>query len=314
METPKKWDVMTVGDVFLDLVMTGVRAWPQPGEEGLAKELRREIGGGAAITACGLSRLDQRVALMAMIGKDADYLVERLSKFGVTSDALLVNQQDSSGLTVSISTTQDRAFFTYPGANSELQPLLLTNPSVRKSLTGSRHVHLALPAMPALISTLSKALREAGVTLSLDAGWQPQWLGNHRNLQALGEVDLFMTNEREAELMTKQSEPEMMMRVFAKAGLRGVVLKLGERGSMLMWENEIYSCPAAAAKPRDTTGAGECFNAGFLYAWMAGGAPMQWLQSGNVCSALSTQQFGGVEGLPTPRQLKAARLKAYKKA
>jgi sugar/nucleoside kinase (ribokinase family) len=177
-------------------------------------------------------------------------------------------------------------------------------------------VHLALPALPALISTLSKALREAGVTLSLDSGWQPQWLGNQRNLQALSELDLFMPNEREAELMTKQSEPEMMLRVFAKAGLRGVALKLGERGSMLLWENEVYSCPAAAAaKPaRDTTGAGDCFDAGFLYAWMAGGAPMQWLQAGNVCSALSIQQFGGVEGLPTPRQLKAARLKAYKKA
>jgi len=250
---------------------------------------------------------------LAMVGQDASYLVQRLSEFAVSSELLLVNQQDSTGLTVSVSTAQDRAFFTYAGANRELQSLLLTNPSVRQSLAGARHVHLALPAQPALLSTLSKSLRPAGVTLSLDVGWQPDWLDNRRSLQTLRDVDLFMPNEREAELMTKQSEPEAMLRAFAKAGLRGVALKLGERGSMLLWEDKVYSCPPVAVKPRDTTGAGDCFDAGFLHAWLAGGGPLEWLQSGNVCGALSTGQLGGVEGFPTSRQIKASLHKTYKK-
>lgn len=313
METTKQWDVITVGDVFLDLVMTGFRTWPQPGEEACAKTLRRELGGGAAITACGLSRLDRRVALLAMIGKDADWLVARLAEFAVTPELLLVNQQEATGLTVSVSTAQDRALFTYPGANRELQSSLLTEPSVRQALTAARHVHLALPAIPALLSTLSRALRQTGITLSLDVGWQADWLRNRSNLQALSAIDLFMPNQREAELMTKQAEPEAMLRAFAKAGVRGVALKLGARGAMLLWEDKIYSCPPPAVKPRDTTGAGDCFAAGFLHAWLAGGAPLEWLQAGNVCGALSTQQLGGVDGSPTSRQIKAARLKAYKK-
>jgi sugar/nucleoside kinase (ribokinase family) len=313
MKAPKKWDVITVGDVFLDLVMTGFRTWPQPGEEAFAKELRREVGGGAAITACGLSRLERSTALLAMVGQDASYLVQRLSEFAVSPELLLVNQQDATGLTVSVSTAQDRAFFTYAGANRELQSLLLTNPSARQTLANARHVHLALPAQPALISTLSKTLRGAGVTLSLDVGWQPEWLGNRRSLHTLHDIDLFMPNEREAELMTKQSEPEAMLRAFAKAGLHGVALKLGARGSMLLWEGEIYRCPPMAVKARDTTGAGDCFDAGFIHAWRAGGAPLEWLRSGNVCGALSTEQLGGVEGFPMARQLKASLHKTYKK-
>jgi ribokinase len=314
MEAAKQWEVITVGDVFLDLVMTGFRTWPQAGEEACAKALRRDIGGGAAITACGLSKLGARAALLAMIGQDADWLVERLSAFAVTPELLLVDHQDATGLTVSVSTAQDRAFFTYPGANRALQALLLTMPSVRQTLVAARHVHLALPAIPALLSTLSKALQQAGVTLSLDVGWHEDWLRNRRNLQALSSIDLFMPNEREAELLTKQAEPEAMLRQFAKAGVRGVALKLGARGAMLLWEDQIYSCSPPPVKPRDTTGAGDCFNAGFIHAWLSGGAPEEWLQAGNVCGALSTQQLGGVEGLPTARQLKTTRRQAYKRA
>jgi len=115
-------------------------------------------------------------------------------------------------------------------------------------------------------------------------------------------------------LMTKQSEPDAMLRAFAKAGLRGVALKLGARGSMLLWEDRVYNGPPLAVKTRDTTGAGDCFDAGFIHAWLAGASPLERLQSGNVCGARSTQQLGGVDGLPTPRLLKASRLKGYKKA
>jgi len=309
----KRWDVIAVGDIFLDLIMTGFRTFPQPGEESFAKQLRREIGGGAAITACGLSRLDLRIALLAMIGKDAGWLIERLSECRVTPDLLLVNQEDSTGLTVSVSTAQDRTFFTYMGANRELQSMLLTNPSIRMGLTSARHVHLALPANPAVISTLAKSLRRAGVSLSLDVGWQPEWLTDRRNLQSLGELDLFMPNGHEAALMTGQSTPEAMLRAFDKAGVRGVALKLGALGSMLLWEEKIYHSTAPALKARDTTGAGDCFDAGFIHAWLAGASPLQRLQSGNICGALSTGQLGGIDGFPTPRLLKASLLKTYKK-
>src|SRR5262245_57308662 len=103
-----------------------------------------------------------------------------------------------------------------------------------------------------------------------------------------------------------------MLRAFDKAGVRGVALKLGARGSMLLWEEKIYHCLPPAVKARDTTGAGDCFDAGFIYDWLAGAAPLQRLQSGNVCGALSTGQLGGVDGFPTARLLKASLLKTYK--
>ena len=57
MSDPAQLDVLVAGDLFLDLVLSGFESWPQPGEEAFAKKFHKEIGGGAAITACGLSKL-----------------------------------------------------------------------------------------------------------------------------------------------------------------------------------------------------------------------------------------------------------------
>ena len=45
-------NVLVAGELYLDLILSGFDEWPQPGQEAFAREYRREIGGGAAITAC----------------------------------------------------------------------------------------------------------------------------------------------------------------------------------------------------------------------------------------------------------------------
>ena len=53
----KPLDILVGGDLFVDLIMNGFTSWPHPGTEAFARELHREVGGGAAIAACGLARL-----------------------------------------------------------------------------------------------------------------------------------------------------------------------------------------------------------------------------------------------------------------
>ena len=64
----KTLDVIVGGDLFIDLIMSGFASWPQPGTEAFAEELHREVGGGAAISACGLARLGSRAAVFGMAG------------------------------------------------------------------------------------------------------------------------------------------------------------------------------------------------------------------------------------------------------
>jgi hypothetical protein len=111
-------EVVVAGELYADLIMGGFDFWPQPGQEAFAKEFRREIGGGAAITACGLATLGTATTLFGIVGSDSQaWIAERLAARGVDTALLRTNANEPTAFTVAVSTPHDRAFFTYLGAN-----------------------------------------------------------------------------------------------------------------------------------------------------------------------------------------------------
>lgn len=303
-----KWDIVTAGDVFIDLVMSGFPRWPRPGEEAFASTFTREVGGGAAITACGLARLGLRVAILAVVGaEDGQWVIERLRHRGVGTDLIYRDPTEPTALTVSVSSREDRAFFTYAGANGRLTETL-ANEDARRHLARARHVHLACALDPDILISLSRDLHRFGCSLSLDVGWHESWLRDRRSLQALREIELFFPNEREAECLTGESEPEAMLRALARGGVPAVALKRGAEGAALLWENELYFVKSHPVVPLDTTGAGDCFDAGFLAGWLGGEPPEECLRRANICGALSTRRLGGIAAFPTPEEVDAALL------
>ena len=137
-------DVLVAGDLFLDLIMSGFDCWPQPGQEVFAKELRREAGGGAAITACGLAKLGSRAAVFGVAGNDeaGNCIAERLRERGVETSALLFDSGMATALSVAVSTPRERTFFTFQGAN-KLLGAALDHAVGTEAFAHIRHVHLA---------------------------------------------------------------------------------------------------------------------------------------------------------------------------
>jgi sugar/nucleoside kinase (ribokinase family) len=99
--------------------------------------------------------------------------------------------------------------------------------------------------------------------------------------------------------MTGETEPRRILQTFEKMGLRTVALKLGQAGAGLLYNGAITFCGPITVQSVDTTGAGDCFDAGFLYAWLRGDDPQKCLKAGTLCGALSTRCFGGIAGFPT---------------
>jgi sugar/nucleoside kinase (ribokinase family) len=294
-----KVDVVVAGELYADLIMSGFDAWPRPGEEAFARDFRREIGGGAAITACGLAILGTSAAIFGVAGSDQHaWMASRLSAKGVDTSMLAVDAKEPTAFTVAVTAPDERAFFTYLGANRNFPAAL-----AKARFSGARHVHIAYAPPWDTAAALFDAIHRDGCTLSLDAGWHPDWLGDPRALEGLRGVDVFFPNETEAARMTGVHGDEAILRRFAGAGAPCVVLKLGERGSAMVRDGKLYRGAPLTVRPIDPTGAGDCFGAGFLHAWLRGEPPERCLQVGNICGALSTEALGGIEGFPTRERL-----------
>ena len=107
--------ILIAGEVNPDLILENYRTFPQLGEEVLVDDLLLTVGGSSAICAVGLARLGDRVTFAANVGADTygDLCIGWLEREGI--DVSLVNRRTDlkTGITVSITSSKDRALVTY---------------------------------------------------------------------------------------------------------------------------------------------------------------------------------------------------------
>ena len=306
----KALDAIVVGEIYLDHVMSGFERWPAPGEEVVTDEYTRELGGGAATTACGLARLGKSVGLIGVIGQeDADWVKRRLSDFGVTCEGLR-KLPGRTGVTLSVSTREDRSFFTHTGVNRQL-PAELLAPGMLAALARARHVHFAMPLARAVADSILPAIAAAGCTTSLDVGYQPAWLADKNNHPTCQAIDYLLPNEQEAALLSGGDTPGHYFGFAHQLLLRTAILKLGARGAMGESNGGLIAVSPPKVTALDSTGSGDAFDAGFLDARLDGAGIEESLRRGCICGALSTRKAGALSGLPSREELRTTREQTY---
>jgi sugar/nucleoside kinase (ribokinase family) len=294
-------EIAVVGEIYIDHIFMGFSNWPQPGEEAFAQQYVREIGGGAANTACALGRLGRSVSLMGIIGSsDAGWFDARLQQFGVSSDGIR-KTEGSTGVTASVSMREDRSFFTYAGENSKLMNMLRLD-TILDSLKNARHIHFALPLEHDVAAYVLPALRAAGCTTSLDVGFQREWLQSSLSLDTCRATDYFLPNEKEASLMCGGGPAEYLS-LAEQQGFPQAVVKLGSRGAAMSAHGVRYEVSSPAVDVVDTTGAGDAFNAGFIDALLDNSTPDECLRRACIVGGLSTRVAGALRALPYRKEI-----------
>jgi ribokinase len=298
----KSRNIAVVGEIYIDHIFTDFDHVPLPGEEVFADQYRREAGGGTVNTACALARLGHRCSVFGVFGKDEEaWLRSRLGSFGVHSGHVASSDLPNA-ITVSMSTTTDRSFLSYAGANQSLARYVGL-PGTIAALSQAEHVHFAMPLETELAEKILPALRFAGCTLSIDPGWRKDWLLSPASPDMLRMVDFFLPNENEAQLLTGRNEPEDVLHAFSALGLGCTVIKLGPRGAMTLQKNRIFTATPPDVHVIDTTGAGDAFDAGFIDAWLAGIDIEEQLRRACICGSLSTRARGALSALPSREEM-----------
>jgi sugar/nucleoside kinase (ribokinase family) len=306
--SPPDLDLLVLGDCNPDVLVTGGDVTPAFGqEEKLVDGISLVIGGSAAITAVAAARLGLRVALAAAVGADpaGEFMRDRLAAEEVDVSPVVVRPGAPTGMTVALSRGADRAILTALGAMTSLTAADIP-PAL---LARARHVHASSwfllerslgPGLPALLA----AARAAGATTSLDTNWDPsgRW-GDQHLTAAMAQVALLLPNEAEtlhlAAAHTLAGHTlDGAAGVLAAAG-PALVVKRGDRGALCCTGTIQQQVSLPPVVPVDTTGAGDCFNAGLIAGLLQGLPLPEAAALGCAAGALSTAAPGGTAAAPS---------------
>ncbi len=297
-------DVLVVGELNIDLILDALDSFPEIGKEKRAGSMTYTLGSSSAIFAANLSVLGTRVAFLGKIGKDdfGNKVLADLKKSGVDTSFILRDETVKTGITVILNQGEHRAMVTYPGAMEHLSSDEITDEDLLKA----NHLHISSiflqPALKKNISSLLKRAQSLGLTTSLDPQWDPaeQW---DLDLSSVSEhLDLFFPNEQEFFHLTGADSIKEGARQLSDSCV--LVIKQSNKGATLVKKGEIMKAEAIVNdSPTDVIGAGDSFNAGFIFKYIQTEPLEECLKFANITGAVSTTGAGGTAAIHSFEQV-----------
>ena len=290
--------VHVFGTVFFDVVYSGLPAAPRPGTEVQAAHLGISPGGIANI-AVALARLGLDVGLSAVFAEDAfgHYLWSALAYEGIDLSLSTQSLDWTTPVTTSIAYGRERSLVTYEAA----PPV-----DVTALVPDGYQADAFVVSLAHASGDWLAGLHQFAPLVFADVGWDLDQLRSSGLADKLEHVDVFMPNAAEARACTGKDDVEGAAAALAMGGRLAVVKDAG-RGAVTVdpASRTGLRVPALSVEARDTTGAGDVFDAGFIYASLADWPLEQRLRFANLCAAESVKLDGGSLAAPCWRDLKA---------
>jgi sugar/nucleoside kinase (ribokinase family) len=293
--------VLCCGNIVYDTLVKPVNELHWGRGTTFVESIEYHAGGNGANTSRALAILGIPVRLLGAVGSDeaGRFLLRALQDSGADTTRVTEVSAPTAATVALVNSAGDRKFFHRPGSSCEAfpEPIDFT-PELCDRMS---HFHLAsffvLPRLRARGPEMLIRAREAGLTTSFDTNWDPQegWMATLQ--PCLPHIDILFMNEDEAHMMTGCSDHTAAANTVMAKGLRTAVMKLSGRGCAIYDNEREIVCAAFDVEAKDTTGAGDCFVAGFLAARQRGASLAEAGQFANAVAAMSVQTIGAVEGV-----------------
>ncbi len=246
----------------------------------LVDEMRRQRGGCAANIAYNLALLGERPKVMATVGQDFGEYRLWLERHGV--DTSLIREEPDL-FTASFFVNTDRgghqiASF-YTGAMARARELSFHD-------LNADEIDLAVisPNDPQAMVKYAAECQELAIPYLYDPSQQIVRLTGEDLREGLDGCDLLVVNDYEFELL--QQKTGLSADAIRDMPVRACVVTLGERGSCIWADGNLYEIPAVPPKRNcDPTGVGDAFRAGLIKGLALG---LPWDLAGRMAALAAT--------------------------
>ncbi|MEF2246097.1 ribokinase [Paenibacillus sp. IITD108] len=291
--------ICVIGSLNIDLV-AAVERFPQPGETLTAAGYSTFFGGKGGNQAIALGKLGANVKMVGKVGDDihgSDY-IRNLRMNGVDTAGIRVEKGASTGTAMILVDPQgENQIVISPGANGHLTPSDIDEHWSHLIESDIFLFQLEIPI--GTIAYAMKRLKQAGKTIVLDpapASQLPDSLFKYIDYMTPNETEVKYYANRHHQYVLQLKEAA---NILLRKGVQTIVAKAGAEGAYLIRDADLQHIGAYPTDPVDTTGAGDCFNAGFAYALAMGRSVEEAVSLGNAVGALAIRQVGAQSAMPS---------------
>ncbi|RLI02609.1 carbohydrate kinase family protein [Candidatus Bathyarchaeota archaeon] len=273
-----------VGPALMDYIHK-IEDFPNKGEHSIVKATFVFPGGAAANVIHGLAKFGMRCKFFTTLGEDLDskLWLNEFEKLGVSTKYKVTHKQIGKAV-IYVDKSGERTFFIHPNSAG-----ILTLSLKKKDLNNMNWIYLdPFPAKDSFKFHLkiAKTAKKITCNVILNPGMPYASLGLSKLSKLLNLTDILFISSDELKKLNCDAKDLLD---FTKL----VIVTLGKKGSIALTRDGSFFMPAFKVKKVvDTTGAGDAFAAGFLYAYIKGCKIKQCLKIGSFTAAYNIQRFG----------------------
>ncbi len=272
-------------------------------EEAAVTGFKMSGGGSAANTIVGLTRLDLKTGFIGKVASDTEgkFLLDELEREGVNINGVTVSEIGRSGVVMGfIDLKGDRALYVDPGVNDQLDFKEIDIDYI----SDTEFLHLSSFVAEQPFTAQKQLINElSAVKICFDPGAIYAIKGLNSNKPIIRKSYAVLPNEIEVNQLTGEDYQEGA-KLFLKLGANLVAVKLGKKGCYVTNGKESHLIDAYKVNVVDTTGAGDAFNAGFIYGLVNGKDLYTCGRLGNFVASRCVSAMGARTGLPRSTELK----------
>ncbi|MCL1970685.1 MAG: carbohydrate kinase family protein [Candidatus Bathyarchaeota archaeon] len=299
-----KFDVIGFGALNVDTLLR-VERIAGPEEESFIENYTESCGGSAANTIVGLARLGRKVGFIGKVANDHEgkLQVDNFVIEGVNVDGIIHSKKGKSGAALGfVDKKGARALYINPGENDTLESREINLEYVAQ--TNFLHITSFVGEKPFRAQKKIAGMLPGSIKLSFDPGALYAQKGYTAIEPLIRSTYVFMPNALELEQITGEKDYQNGADTILDMGVKIVVVKLGDKGCYITDGQEQATVESFPAKAIDTTGAGDAFNAGFLYGLLDNKNNLyECGKIGNFVASKSITTVGARAGLPYKKDL-----------
>lgn len=300
-------EALAIGEIGIDIIATGFKKIPKRWSE---PEKLSHIGiyaaGAAGYFVQCLSRLGIKCGIIGKIGEDkwGEIIKKELEKENVLTKYLIIDKEKNTEITlILIFKNKKKIQFITPIPELKIEEMDF------ESFKGIKLLHfsgyLLLPNLwgEPTIEIFKRAKENKVITcLNPQASIIGDWFSPFKK-NPLEYVDILTLDKEEARKITQQKNFRKCLKKLHEMGPKIIAIKAGNKGCIISNKEKILKILAYKVNPICTVGAGDAFDAAFLYALLNNWELEKAGKFANAAAALSTTKIDCKEGYENAEQI-----------